>query len=88
MLANFVGLLGSFGLWILSVLLFADFSSFTGVVQTAFLLIPSPLIFVLLFVTGSSLLSVLLIAIRTLLNIISRVFVLVGFVFLLSELFF
>ena len=88
MLANFVGLLVSFGLWILSVLLFADFSSFTGVVQAAFLLMPSPLIFVLLFVSVSSLLCVIPTAILTLLKTISRSFVLVGFVFLLSELFF
>ena len=88
MLANFVGLLVSFGLQILSVLLFADFSSFTGVVQAVFLFMPSPLIFALLFVIMSCHLCARLMAIPIGRRITSREFVLVGFVFLLSALFF
>jgi hypothetical protein len=88
MLANFAALLVSFGLRILSVLLFVDFSSFTGVVLAASLFTPSLLIFALLFVIMSSLLFARLMAILISRTTTSREFVLVGFVFLLSALFF
>jgi hypothetical protein len=88
MLANFAALLVSFGLRILSVLLFADFSSFTGVVLAVSLFTPSLLIFVLLFVSVSSLLCARLTAILISRTTTLSVFVLVGFVFLLSALFF
>jgi hypothetical protein len=88
MLANFVALLVSIGMMILSVLLFVDFSSFIAAVLGVFLFMPSRLIFALLFASMSNPLCVLLMAIPTLLRIISREFVLVGFVFLLSALFF
>ena len=88
MLANFAALLVSFGVRILSVLLFVDFSSFTGVVLAASLFTPSHLIFALLFVIMSSLLFARLMAILISRTTTSREFVLVGFVFLLSALFF
>jgi hypothetical protein len=88
MLANFAALLVSFGLRILSVLLFVDFSSFTGVVLAVSLLIPSLLIFVLLFVSVSSRLCVRLTAILISRTTTLSEFVIVGFVFLLSALFF
>jgi hypothetical protein len=88
MLANFAALLVSFGLRILSVLLFADFSSFTGVVLAVSLLIPSLLIFALLFVIVSSRLCARLTAILISRTTTLSEFVLVGFVFLLSALFF
>jgi hypothetical protein len=88
MLANFVALLVSFGLWILSVLLFVDFSSFTAAVLAVCLLMPLRLIFALLFVIMSSLLSVRRTAILISQTTTLSVFVLVGFVFLLSALFF
>jgi hypothetical protein len=88
MLANFAALLVSFGLRILYVLLFVDFSSFTAAVLAVCLFTPSHLIFALLFVIMSSLLCARLMAILTGRTITSREFVLVGFVFLLSALFF
>jgi len=88
MLANFVALLVSFGLWILSVLLFVDFSSFTAAVLAVCLLMPLRLIFALLFVIMSSLLCVRRTAILISQTTTLSVFVLVGFVFLLSALFF
>jgi hypothetical protein len=88
MLANFAALLVSFGLRILSVLLFVDFSSFTAAVLAVSLFTPSLLIFALLFVIMSSLLSVRRTAILISQTTTLSVFVLVGFVFLLSALFF
>jgi hypothetical protein len=88
MLANFAALLVSFGLRILSVLLFADFSSFTAAVLAVSLFTPSLLISALLFVSVSSLLCARLTAILISRTTTLSVFVLVGFVFLLSALFF
>jgi hypothetical protein len=88
MLANFVDLLVSSGLRILSVLLFVDFSSFTAAVLAVSLFTPSRHIFIRSFVSMSRVLCALLTAIPTLLKITSREFVLVGFVSLHSARFF
>jgi len=87
MLANFVDLLVSSGLRNLSVLLFAESSSFIATGKN-FLLTRSRLIFIRSFVSMSRMLCVLLTATPTLPKIISREFVLVGSVFHLSPLFF
>jgi hypothetical protein len=88
MVAGFVDLLVSFGIRILLVLLFVDFSSFIVAVLGVCLFTSLLLVFARIFVSMFAVLSVNPTAIPGGRRTTSREFVRVGFVFLLSVLFF